>query len=185
MAALQRVCQSRINSTTQLEISTVSSSEACLDDYYKKNIHKTEQLHRGYLFSYGIALTVFSSETCIVNMMVVVTCLTKELRNNGFFLLYAVRSIADFLYAANKATAILIFFCKTYLSTHDIYSCYIYDVIDNSCYLWSVLLLLSVSVARYLVVAKPFLASNIDNWKVIVKVGHIETIITPVFVFKI
>ena len=173
MLAIQKVCQNKINNSSQLEISTASSSKACLNDYNQKTVNKTEQFQRKYIFAYGTAKVAFSAETCITNMMVVVTCLTKELRTNGFFLFYAARSIADFLCAANKFNAGIIYINKIYISTFDIYNCYMYDIIDNTCYLWSVLLLLSVSVARYLVVAKPFLASNIDDWKVILKVRHI------------
>ena len=171
MEAVSAVCKGfHINNNTQIHISSAASAEGCSFEHAKRSLNKTETLIRGNHSSLTGALLGVSSVTITTNVMVFVTCVTKELRKNGFFLLCAIRSIADICFAADAFIGSVLFHTKKYLQHENIYDCYVAPVSGNVCYLWSVMMLVFITVNRYMVVAKPFAAQRVNQWKTNVKV---------------
>ena len=144
--ALSAVCDGfHIDNNTQIHISLAASPDGCSFGHTKRNLNKTETLHRGnYSYLVGGLLGV-SSFTITMNVMVFVTCVTEELRNNGFFLLCATRSIADICFAANMFLSAVLFYTEKHLQHENIYDCYIAQVFGKICYLWSVMILISIT----------------------------------------
>ena len=168
MEAVSAVCDGfNINNNTQIHISSAAFAEDCSFEYNMRSLNKTETLRRGpYRYLIGAQLGA-SSLTVIMNVMVFVTCVTKQLRTNGFFLLCATRCIADICLAANMFIAAVLFYNEKHTNR---YVCYVGHNFVNICYLWSVMILVSITVNRYMVVAKPFSAQSFNQWKTNVKV---------------
>ena len=153
MEAVSAVCQGfHINNNTQIHISSAVSADGCFFEHTMRSLNKTETLGKGpHRYLVGAQLGV-SSLTITINAIVFVTCVTKELRTNGFFLLCATRSIADVCFAANVFIGAVLFYSDNNKHTNlhaNIYGCYVGNVFVNICYLWSVMILVSITVNRY------------------------------------
>ena len=171
MEAVSAVCDGfHINNNTQIHISSAAFTEGCSFEHSMRSLNKTESLGRGlHRYILGAQLGA-SSLTVIMNVMVFVTCVTKELRTNGFFLLCATRCIADICFAANMFIGAVLFYNEEHLLHTNIYGCYVGQVFVKICYLWSVMILASITVNRYKVVANPLSAQSGNQWKNNVKV---------------
>ena len=171
MEAVSAVCKGfQINNKTQIHISLAVSAEGCSFEHDKRSLNKTDTLKNGpYSYLIGAQLGT-SSLTVAVNVMVFITCITKELRTNGFFLLCATRSIADICFAANMLVGAVLFYTEKHLPYTNIYDCYVGQAFVNICYLWSVMILISITVNRYMMVTKPFAVHSGNQWKSNVKV---------------